>query len=57
MSVKSKDLTHSPFLWEACIDSGISILNLGMVKNLFKELRSMIGLQRLPGLGTRNSQL
>ena len=55
--MRSMDVTHSPFLREACIDSGVSILNFGMARNLFSELTSMTSLQRLPGFGTRKRQL
>ena len=57
VSVRSIVATHSPFLREACIDSGVSILNFGMARNLFSELKSITGLQRMPGFGTRNSRL
>ena len=51
------DVTHFPFLKVARINSWVSILKFGMTNNVFKELRSVTGLQWLPGLGTRNSQL
>ena len=53
----SMDVTHSPFLRETCIDSGVSILNFGMARNLFSELKPMTGLQQLLGFGTRKRQL
>ena len=49
------DVAHSTFLREARIDSGV--LNFGMARNLFSEVKSMTGLQRLPGFGTRKRQL
>ena len=55
--MRSIEVTHSPFLREAWIDSGASILNFGLARNLFSEFKSMTGLQRLPGFGTRNSRL
>ena len=51
----SMDVTHSPFLRETCIDSGVSILNFGMARNLFSELKPMTGLQQLLGFGTRKA--
>ena len=32
------------------MDSGVSILNFDMARNLFRQLRSVTGLQQLPGL-------
>ena len=55
--MRSIEVTYSPFLREARIDSGVSIMNFGMARNLFSELKSITGLQRLPGFGTRNSRL
>ena len=53
--MRSIDVMHSPFLREVRMDSGA--LNFGMARNLFSELKSMTGLQRLPGFGTRKRWL
>ena len=55
--MRSIEVTHSPFLREACIDSAVSILNFGMARNLFSELKSITRIQLFPGFGTRNSRL
>ena len=55
--MRSMDVTHSPFLRLAHIDSGVFILNFGMARNLFSEPKSLIGLQQLPGFGTSKRRL
>ena len=42
---------------EVRIVSGVSILNFSLFKNLFRELRSKIGLHHLFGFGTKKNQL
>ena len=42
---------------EVLIVSGVSILNDSVFSNVFKLLKSKIGLHRLLGLGTKNSLL
>ena len=54
--VSSMEVTHSPFLREAQIDSEVSFLKFDTAKNLLKELNSITVLQHLPNLDTRNSQ-
>ena len=54
---RSIEVTHSPFLREAWIDSGVSMLNFETVVNWFRELRSITGLQQFIGFGTKKSQL
>ena len=57
MSLKSMEVTHSPIYREILIVSGVSNLNDSVFRKVFKGLRSRIGLHRLLGLGTKNSQL
>ena len=54
--MRSIEVTHS-FLREAHMNSGVSILNFDMARNLLRQLRSITGLQQLPGFGTRNKRL
>ena len=55
--MKSMDDTHSPVWREVVIVSGVSILNFSVFSNLFRVLRSKIGLHRLFGFGTRKGLL
>ena len=57
VSLKSVEVTNSPACKEVLIVSGVSTLNDSVFKNLFRVLRSKIGLYRLLGLGTRNNRL
>ena len=50
-------MTHSFLLRDAHMDSGVSILKFGMARKLFRQLRSITGLQRLPGFVTKNRRL
>ena len=56
-SLKSMEVTHSPACREVLIVSGVSILNDSVFRKLFTLLRSKMGLNRLLGLGTKNSWL
>ena len=42
MSLKSMEVTHSPFCMEVLMLSGVSILKVSDFKYLFRELRSRI---------------
>ena len=57
MSLKSIDVTHSPFCNEVLMDSGVSILNFSAFRYLFSELSSRIGLHLLLGFETKKSLL
>ena len=56
-SLKSMEVIYSLACMEVLIVSGVSILNNSVFKNLYKVLRSSIGLHWLLGLGTRKSLL
>ena len=49
------NVTHSPVWREVLIVSSVSILNFPALRNLFRLVRSSIGLHQLFGLGIKNS--
>ena len=51
------EITHSPCCKENQIVSGVSILNVFTLKNLFRALRSKTGRHFWFGFGTMNSRL
>ena len=55
--LKSMEVTHSPIWREVLIVSSISNLNFATLRNLFRLLRSSIGLQWLLRFGTKISRL
>ena len=54
--VRSVEVTNSFFLRDTFMNSGVSMLKLGMARNLFGQLRSITGLYHClvlgPGLGS-----